>query len=189
MKTGLVSTALTLFTAAFTATTAAPTPAPASSIPGLASFKLKADSNAPTGIAGRTVTWDGTFGGNLGFFNSGATVLDAFIQYNATEGIAFYARNTAYQVYLRPTHGNPQYFAKLGNPDRDDAPALTLSTNFTVSEWATESGEVNYAFGYDWNAGIWSACGGPDEYTLYYGAVGTPRDGCTANFGLDLFYD
>jgi len=189
MKTSLVSTALTLFTAAFTATTAAPTPVPAGGIPGVASFKLKADSSAPTGIAGRTVTWDKTLGGNLGFFNNGATVLDAFIQYNATEGIAFDASNTARQVYLRPTHGSPQYFVKLGNPSLDDAPALTLSTNFTVSEWAVEPGEVNYAFGYDWNAWIWSACGGPDEYTLYYGAQETPRDGCTANFGLALFYD
>ena len=166
MKTNLLSTTLTLLAAAFTTTTAAPTPAPG--IPGVASFTLKAGVGAPAGLAGRIVTWDGTFDGNLGFFhNTGAKDLSAFIQYNATEGIAFYARNTALQVYLRPTHGSPQYFAKLGNPVNDPEPALTLSTNFTVSAWAIEPGQVHYAFGYDWNAWVWSACGGPDEYTLY----------------------
>lgn len=190
MKTTLLSTTLTLLTTAFitTTTTAAPVPAPA--IPGVASFTLKAGPGAPSGLAGRIVTWDGTSGGNLGFFsNSGAKDLSSFIQYNATEGIAFYARNTALQVYLRPTHGTPQYLAKLGNPQMDDEAALTLSTNFTVSAWAVEPGEVHYAFGYDWKDSIWSACGGPDEYTLYYGEVGTPGAGCTANFGLELFYD
>ncbi|RPA91610.1 hypothetical protein L873DRAFT_1780897 [Choiromyces venosus 120613-1] len=181
MKTTLVSTVLALFTAAFIPTTAAPTP-------GVASFKLKADSTAPAGLAGRIVTWDGTLDGNLGFSKS-AEEFSAFIQFNATEGIAFYAHNTALRIYLRPTHGTPAYFAKLGNPLNDAVPALTLSTNFTIGAWAVEPGEVHYIFGYNENYGVWSACGGPDEYTLYYGVVTAPRAGCTANFGLDLFYE
>ncbi|CAZ81876.1 unnamed protein product [Tuber melanosporum] len=91
-------------------------------------------------------------------------------------------------MYLRPTHGG-LYFAKLGNPLNDPAPALTLSTNFTVDARATEPGAVRYIFGYNENVGAWSACGGPEEYTLYFGAVAVPRPGCTANFGLDLFYE
>ncbi|KAG0643707.1 hypothetical protein HOY80DRAFT_1007291 [Tuber brumale] len=92
-------------------------------------------------------------------------------------------------MYLRPTHGT-LYFAKLGNPLRDPAPALTLSTNFTVGAWSTTPGVVHYVFGYDEKVGAWSACGGESEgYTLYYGAVGAPGSGCTANFGLDLFYE
>ncbi|PWW77141.1 hypothetical protein C7212DRAFT_180483 [Tuber magnatum] len=190
MKASLISTVLTLFTAAFTITTAAPAPATsAGPISGVNSFKLKANSSAPKGLAGRTVTWDGTFGGNLGFSNSTGKELSAFIQSNATEGIAVYTRDTALRIYLRPTHRTPAYFAKLGNPLNDTAPALTLSTNFTVGEWAGESGEVNYVFGYNGNVGVWSACGGPEEYTLYYGTVGNHTSGCTANFGLDLFYE
>ncbi|CUS11882.1 unnamed protein product [Tuber aestivum] len=190
MKSSIISTALAALMATFTTTMAAPAPTNSTDpIRGDPSFKLRADSSSPAGLVGRTVAWDGALDGSLGFFNDGAEELGAFIQCNAKEGIAFYAHDTALRVYLRPTHGTPAFFSKLGDPANDAAPALTLSTNFTVSEQAGGSGEVNYAFGYGGNVGGWSACGGPEEYTLYYGTVGTPKSGCTANFGLDLFYE
>ncbi|RPA91608.1 hypothetical protein L873DRAFT_1780880 [Choiromyces venosus 120613-1] len=175
MKTTLVSTALALFTtitAAVTTTTTAATP-------DNTSFKLKAGPTAPAGLAGRTVKWDGILDGNLGFSNSGAEELSAIIQHDEIEGIAFYARNTALRIYLRPTHGTPEYFAKLGNPLHDAVPALTLSTDFTIGPGGV--------FGYHGQNGVWSACGGPDKYTLYYGVVTTPPATCTTNFGLYIF--
>lgn len=64
-------------------------------------FKLKPAPDAPAEVAGLGyVQWDGTLGGNLGWFpdNENATDVSTFIQYNAKDGIAFYSRNTALEM-------------------------------------------------------------------------------------------
>lgn len=54
------------------------------------------------------------------------------------------------------------YFTKLGNPEQDSTPALTLSSNFTLD---CES-DSEY-FGYNHSKDNWIACGSGDSYTLY----------------------
>ncbi|RPA85010.1 hypothetical protein BJ508DRAFT_323197 [Ascobolus immersus RN42] len=64
-------------------------------------------------------------------------------------------------LFLRPTHGTPQYYVKLGDPFSDSVPALTIWNN-----WSFESDA-----GKTYLSGSWWACGNGDEtYSLYSGA-------------------
>ena len=71
--------------------------------------------------------------------------------------------------FLRPTHGTPQYYVRLGNPADDPTPALILYKAFVVSwlgaKYWLDYNPVSNAVGA--SSKNWVACGGKDDYTVY----------------------
>jgi len=138
-------------------------------------FKLK---HATLGY----VLFDTTDNSNLFFStsnSSSAAPITAFIQDNKSDGIAFYARDTAEQIYLEPSEsGTPQYNVKAGNPEQEADVSSILSSDFTVS---------NGVFGYN-GVSSWVACGNMGAYELYYGTVSGSTVDCTENFELTVEY-
>jgi len=154
---------------------------------GVKAFKLVPGSNAPADIADLgAVDWDGVSGGYLGFFK-GKTEFTSFIQYNAKEGIAFYEKDTANELYVAPSGSTPAWVAKVGNPEQEASPDSTESTNWTVNGDAAP-----YYLGYGpLYESAWSVCtpvNGTGTATLYYGADVTPRSGCSEAFNLVVEY-
>ncbi|KAL0638815.1 hypothetical protein Q9L58_002044 [Maublancomyces gigas] len=119
-------------------------------------FKLVAGPDAPAEIAGHPVQ---IISASLGWSTDSTITKDGtfFIQNNAKSGVTFYSKDTAYEIFLRPTHGTPLYFVRLGNPALDAAPPLTIST-FTVSD-TTGSGTETFSGGF-------LACGQAGNYNL-----------------------
>jgi len=136
-------------------------------------FKLK---HATLGY----VLFDTTDNSNLFFSNSSsAAPITTFIQDNKSDGIAFYARDTAEEIYLEPSSsGTSQYNVKGGNPEQEADPSSILSSDFTVS---------NGVFGYQ-GSSTWFACGNMGAYELHFGAVSGSTVDCTENFELTVEY-
>jgi len=67
-------------------------------------------------------------------------------------------------LFLRPTHGTPQYYVKLGNPWEDSVPALTIWNGWSFEELD----------GQKYLSGAYLACGNAGDaiYNLYSGARG-----------------
>ncbi|KAH8153690.1 uncharacterized protein LAJ45_02503 [Morchella importuna] len=149
-------------------------------------FLLKPAPDAPVELQGLgVIQWDGMVGqdivnssGKMGWFPGNTTAKDAqvFIQYNSDDGIAFYARNTAMQVYLNPTWTNPAYQAKIGNPNFEAKPEWTLQNNFTIDTETVGDASIEY-FGYlHQYKDKWLACNDNGIYTIYFG--GENPDNC-----------
>ncbi|KAF8543914.1 hypothetical protein BDD12DRAFT_143092 [Trichophaea hybrida] len=152
-------------------------------------FKLKVADNAPKEVAGQYININ-VGGGSLGIFPRGGE-FQGYIKGTSTKrGAIISAKDEKAKVFLRPTHGTPQYFVRLGDPNSDPAPALISWKDFTVSRSASK--KVKYWL--DYNAPSdkvgstsknWVACGGKSGWSLYYGS---PQTGCTAGFQLQVIY-
>jgi len=155
-------------------------------------FTLKPGGDAPANISSLGSVSDA--GGSLGWNILGASNSSA-IQLIFTDrdldGSVYKkgdANDTKDQLFLRPTHGTPQYFAKLGDPSADDAPELVQYGNFTISAILGEDTDVpEYYLGVNGDTENWAACGSGKSWDLYYGAG--PQFGfCTAGFSLQMEY-
>ncbi|KAF8458194.1 hypothetical protein BDZ91DRAFT_767037 [Kalaharituber pfeilii] len=112
--------------------------------------------------------------------------LISFVQYNAKEGIVFWAERTAFEVYLAALGpDSTTYAVKLGSPRIETTP--TLAGNFTVTEV-----DNRYLFGWDGDYESWFVCGGPvgdgEYYGLYYGDIPEDDDSCFDPFLLEARY-
>jgi hypothetical protein len=93
-------------------------------------------------------------------------------------------------LFLRPTHGTPMYFVRLGDPFADAVPALTRWSDWKIeSKTRLEDGkEVTRDF---LTGGTWMACpsGGEDEgsYSIYSGPPATWR--CSELFDMEIVWD
>ncbi|KAA8914252.1 hypothetical protein FN846DRAFT_670587 [Sphaerosporella brunnea] len=164
---------------------------------GLDTFTLQAQKVAPKPLPSfGDLQWLGSgiqsVGGPLGWFNSTHTQLKVFIQYNATEGIAFDSTQTARTVYLRPEGEDGLSEAVLGNPDMEANADQMRSTNFTINPTMVNPGETHYLFGYlKQYFHAWTACPSTegDGWQLYFGKRnGGSKRGCTDPFSLEVFY-
>ncbi|KAH0613815.1 uncharacterized protein H6S33_005701 [Morchella sextelata] len=142
-------------------------------------FLLKPAPDAPAELLSLgIIQWDGVVGkdivnyvGKMGWFpeNSSAKDAQVFLQYNSDDGIAFYAANTALQVYLKPTWTHPAYQAKMGNPNFEPKPEWTLQNNFTIDTETVGDTSIEY-FGYlHQYKDKWLACNDNGTYTIYFG--------------------
>jgi hypothetical protein len=92
-------------------------------------------------------------------------------------------------LFLRPTHGTPTYFLRLGNPFADAVPALTVWNNWRIeSKTRTEDGKsVTRDF---LEGGTFMACpsGGEEQgdFTIYSGA---PASRCSELFSMEVVWD
>jgi len=160
-----------LLTSLLAAAATALSPLPGRSIP----FKLRADPPFSPHFAGflerngQTLQW----GSNS---TTTTTIYEAFYDYktktvNATDGSGIF--------YLRPTHGTPMFYVFSGDPSKDPAPALTIST------WTFRNANSKTYLGPPEFMGCPSSPKGPSTVYLYYGGSVSR---CGSNFGLEVVF-
>jgi len=163
-----------LLTSLLAAAASALSPLPDRSLP----FKLRADP--PFGpIGGPFAGFLERNGQTLQWGRNSTTttkIYEAFYDYktktvNATDGSGIF--------YLRPTHGTPMFYVFSGDPTKDPAPALTIST------WTFRNANSKTYLGPPEFMGCPSTPKGPSTVYLYYGGSVSR---CGHNFGLEVVF-
>jgi len=154
-------------------------------------FTLRPGGDRPANLTGLGSVSDanGSLGWNILGDNSTEPIQLIFTDKDLDGAVYKYgsANDTKQQLFLRPTHGTPEYFAKLGDPAAD-LPEEDLSGKFTISAILGEGTDVpEYFLGIGGNTEQWAACGSNGSWDLYYGAG--PQFGfCTGGFTLQMIF-
>jgi len=149
-------------------------------------FKLKVADNAPKEVAGKYITISGSLGiypGReefQGYINGTSTKKGAILSVkDKKDKVSANLPLPEHRIliwlsrFLRPTHGTPVYYVRLGDPNDDARPELILWKDFTVSP-SDKSKKPKYWLDYNASSNSvgatsknWVACGGKDGYQLY----------------------
>jgi len=131
---------------------------------------------------------EGSIPGQLGWWISppymGNPPIDlvSFVQYNKDAGVVFWARATAFELYLAKVT-TTTYAVKLGQP-LNETPTPGLAGNWTVSP--IPGFEKVYGFGWKGDYTSWFVCNeGNGYYGLYFGEM---LKGCENYFVLQASY-